>query len=83
VALVYTEGDDTIIEAVTVAHQLGCNPGGEVLGYPIEAPDSIPASFIGRLLSREEAEGLQCVEPRPPVVSERRRRRDHTPRRYR
>jgi hypothetical protein len=50
-----------IVEATTIARIHGCNPGGEVLAYPLkEAPE---ARLCYRLLSRAEleAEGLAPV----------------------
>jgi hypothetical protein len=81
VAIVHTD-TDSLIAAVRKAHELGCNPGGEVMGYLIEATDSVPASSIGRLLSREEAESLPCVEPRRSVVGEKSSRRHSDTRVY-
>jgi hypothetical protein len=49
---------DSVVAAAAKAHDLGCNPGGEVVGYWIEEPDSIPASHIGRLLSEAVAYSL-------------------------
>lgn len=49
-----------IMEAVLKAKHLGCNPGGEVLAYPID-PENLPEPRLrNRLLSEEEllAEGL-------------------------
>lgn len=39
------------MHAIEGAHLLGCNPGGEVLGYPCLAP---PPDARCRLLSKEE-----------------------------
>jgi hypothetical protein len=49
-----------MIDAVQLAHRLGCNPGGEVMGIalPDDIGSKIPASLKLRLLSRAEAESL-------------------------
>jgi hypothetical protein len=44
-------GDD-LVDAARNAHQMGCNPGGEVFGQEFEC-DRIPAEFVGRLLDRQ------------------------------
>lgn len=55
---------NSMIEAVQSAHRLGCNPGGEVRGWPIFAVDAlvIPREFRNRLLSRREV-GLAFQKP--------------------
>lgn len=47
--------------AVQIAHRIGCNPGGEVLGYPL-ADDGplVPMAFRDRLLSKGEVEALEA-----------------------
>ncbi len=54
------EGGDNIGEAITLAHLLGCNPGGEVQGFPV--PDVAAARVSGkwrhRLLTRAECEAF-------------------------
>jgi len=46
---------------VLATHALGCNPGGEVLGYPYvtdpagEAGIDVPPEYVGHLLSKAEA----------------------------
>lgn len=47
------------IEAVRMAHFLGCNPGGEVSGILTAVPDP---KWIGRLLSLAEIEQLEAEE---------------------
>ena len=44
--------------AVLAAHMLGCNPGGEVQGFPILPDADIPDGFRDRLLSREDIDEL-------------------------
>ncbi len=41
--------------ATATAHILGCNPGGEVSGYPHVPQRYWPAGTIGKLLTKEEA----------------------------
>jgi hypothetical protein len=41
-----------MITAVAKARRLGCNPGGEVLGHPLE--DEVDPKYIGTLMSRAE-----------------------------
>lgn len=41
---------ETSIDAVVKAHQLGINPGGEVLIFPVESPELEP----NRLYTRQE-----------------------------
>ena len=44
------------------AYSHGCNPGGEVLGFP--APDGAPEppeEYTNRLLTREECEALNAL----------------------
>lgn len=51
----------SVIEAVGVAHALGCNPGGRVVGHPVEYADGIdpiPPEYIERLLTRDEVDSL-------------------------
>lgn len=53
VAIVQAGG---IVSAVGEAHRLGCNPGGEVQGWPMPL---VPAEeWRERLLSREEVEAM-------------------------
>ncbi|WP_280413149.1 hypothetical protein [Nocardia asiatica] len=49
--------------AVNVAHALGCNPGGEVRGYPMRPDDPTPPEYEGRLLTREEIDYLDAIDP--------------------
>ena len=48
---------ETFLDAVRVAHRLGCNPGGQVAGGEIPAVTHwlIRDGECGRLLSRDEA----------------------------
>jgi hypothetical protein len=51
-----------MISAVTRAHALGCNPGGEVVGHAI-APEysyRIEPWMVGRLMSRAECEAFDA-----------------------
>lgn len=48
-----------MVSAVSRAHVLGINPGGEVVGYELPAAADeigIPDDYCNRLLTREEAE---------------------------
>jgi len=45
---------ESMIEAVKSAHRLGCNPGGEVQGCPVQEDLVIADRWLSRLLSREE-----------------------------
>lgn len=51
---------EDFIAAVKLAHALGCNPGGEVLGHevPAETALRVPLGDRRRLLTREEIEAL-------------------------
>jgi hypothetical protein len=49
------EGWD-ILSAVTRAHELGCNPGGEVAAWKI--PGTPDPAWCNRLLTRAEAEAF-------------------------
>lgn len=49
------------ITAVTTAHMLGINPGGEVKGHPWSGEKSVPDSYVGRLLSTAELDELMEV----------------------
>jgi hypothetical protein len=52
------------ISAVTAAHLLGINPGGEVLGHPWigeEGKPLIPDNYIGRLLNTRELDKLMEI----------------------
>jgi hypothetical protein len=52
---------DSIVGASILAHALGINPGGEVLGAPIppEYLATIAESDRGRLLTKTEAEAFR------------------------
>jgi hypothetical protein len=47
-----------IIEAASTAERLGCNPGGQVLAYPIADFDLPPEEHRERLLGEPEANEL-------------------------
>lgn len=55
-------GDD-LISAVKMAHVLGCNPGGEVVGHPIpeDIDARIPDEYRARLLTRAEIDTLATL----------------------
>lgn len=65
----------TLPDACKGAWREGLNPGGEVLGQPIPLAlfDATPETYLGRLLTRAEAEALdgiwlratETVEPGP------------------
>lgn len=51
-----------VVEAALNARLRGCNPGGEVLAYPLD-PDHLPPEELrNRLLSAEELEAAGLVE---------------------
>lgn len=56
-----------VLEGAMSATILHCNPGGEVVGIPIQAHmfDAIPPLYLHRLLSREQAKDLDAVLMRP------------------
>jgi hypothetical protein len=49
-----------MVGAIRVAHEQGCNPGGEVVGHPIpgQLAPRVPANRIGVLMTREQAEAF-------------------------
>ena len=48
---------DELADAIQEAWRLGCNPGGEVLGFPILRGEWQPKKkWRGRLLTRAQAE---------------------------
>jgi hypothetical protein len=51
------------LTAVDFAWALGCNPGGEVKGYPMRPDDPTPPEYEGRLLTREEVDYLDAIDP--------------------
>jgi hypothetical protein len=66
---------DDFITATTVAHVKGCNPGGEVLAFPVPPDDGPPPTgYRNRLLSRSELEAMQAIwtpeEPRIMTLDE-------------
>lgn len=67
-AIVESDAALGFVGAVTVAHMLGINPGGEVMG--IALPDDwVPAKWTGRLLSRADLDQMDVemdVPPSPP-----------------
>lgn len=60
----------TFIEAVEVAHAIGANPGGEVIGVYSDDADP-PARFTYRLLSKVELIELSAIlnPDNPGVIS--------------
>jgi hypothetical protein len=48
------------LAAVTTAHALGCNPGGECQGVEFTTPIP-PPEYVGRLLDRVEAGRLENI----------------------
>jgi hypothetical protein len=63
-----------MIEAVQVAHLLGINPGGEVVGVECDpsAAALVPAKYVERLLSRDEIEAFETemASLRPTTTEE-------------
>lgn len=51
----------SFIQAVKVAHIIGCNPGGEVKGVPIPNNLKIPSKWINTLLKYEECQQLDEI----------------------
>jgi hypothetical protein len=47
------QGED-MAAAAARSHLLGINPGGQVVGMPIDDVDKFPAEFRNRLLSKDE-----------------------------
>lgn len=45
-----------VVAAAGIAHRLGCNPGGEVVGFQLtkEGASLIPDGAVGTLLQKEE-----------------------------
>lgn len=50
-------GED-LIDAVRYAHRMGVNPGGEVMGVPLQPGDPMPAEAFGKLMSKADLERL-------------------------
>jgi hypothetical protein len=48
-----------VFQASQAAHALGCNPGGEVIGEPLEDDEAVPAEFTNRLLSERDLDELK------------------------
>jgi hypothetical protein len=72
---------EDFVRAVGITHLGGYNPGGEVAGYPyVNDPTGdlgieVPAEYVGRLLTKAEAEALDAkmhelypAQARPVVV---------------
>lgn len=54
-----------IVSASRVAHERGCNPGGEMLALALEESDPIPADKTYKLLSQEElSEAFEAYDGR-------------------
>ncbi|NKY47986.1 hypothetical protein [Nocardia cerradoensis] len=51
---------DHFMAAITISHRLGCNPGGQVQGYPTDAPPH-PA-WMNRLLSAADIDHIDAIE---------------------
>jgi hypothetical protein len=51
---IVTDGNN-VVEGVKRAHELGINPGGQVLGIPVPEDKFVPEEFCNRLLTVEEA----------------------------
>jgi hypothetical protein len=47
-----------VIDAVEKTHAMGINPGGEVLCAQLPDKPTVPARYLDRLLTRDEAETL-------------------------
>lgn len=50
--------------AITEAHRLGINPGGEVKGVGIPSEMKIDGQFVGRLMDRDECERFDAQKGR-------------------
>lgn len=50
-----------LIGAIKVSHALGCNPGGQVLGQPLDPPRPIPPEHLERLLDRDAIGRLEAL----------------------
>lgn len=50
-----------IMEATLNARIAGCNPGGEVLAYPLDPDNLPPEEMRNRLLSEEELKGAGLI----------------------
>jgi hypothetical protein len=48
-----------MLEAVTLAHRLKINPGGQVLSYEMPEDYEVPDEFANRLLSKADIERFQ------------------------
>ncbi|MGW5514637.1 hypothetical protein [Nocardia africana] len=51
---------DHFMAAITLSHKLGCNPGGQVKGYPTDAPPH-PA-WMNRLLTATDIDHIDAIE---------------------
>lgn len=63
-----------MVTAVREAHRLGCNPGGEVAGWPIPANLGLGEpnqKWTNRVLTREEADEMSCEWTCEPLISTR------------
>lgn len=50
-----------ISTAADKAWELGCNPGGEVAGWPLPPQPVVPDEYIGKLLTLDEADKLRSA----------------------
>lgn len=53
------------MSAVQIAHALGCNPGGELKGFPVPPGVLIPEEYMGRLLNHADIDYLDTLDPTP------------------
>ena len=58
----------TLRTAAREAWRRGCNPGGQVLMFPMVAAP--PREYRNRLLTRDEALQLDAMGPTPPAPEE-------------
>jgi hypothetical protein len=61
---------NSFMEAVRVARELGCNPGGEVKGYGPYPPGSIPDRYLNRLLTKAEVDDVPDPHASHPTEPE-------------
>lgn len=52
----------TFMDAVSHAWRLGCNPGGQVSGFPCPPGHTPPEKYQGRLLTREDVDEMDAEE---------------------
>lgn len=49
-----------MLTAVSASHELGINPGGEVVGHAIPRDLDVPVEYRERLLTKDEAKALDA-----------------------